>query len=45
MLRKKVSDDDLTELLKLVHLDYLVAREGGYDKCNDWHDVLSGGEK
>ncbi|CAD8195470.1 unnamed protein product [Paramecium octaurelia] len=45
MLRKKVSDDDLTELLRLVHLDYLVAREGGYDKCNDWNDVLSGGEK
>ncbi|CAD8089388.1 unnamed protein product [Paramecium primaurelia] len=45
MLRKKVTDDDLTELLRLVHLDYLVVREGGYDKCNDWNDVLSGGEK
>lgn len=45
MLRKRVSDDDLVKLLELVHLDYLVAREGGFDSVNDWSDVLSGGEK
>ena len=36
---------DLTKLLEHVRLDYLVAREGGYDTTNDWNDVLSGGEK
>ena len=33
------------ELLKEVRLEYLVAREGGWNKENDWNDVLSGGEK
>lgn len=39
------SDDQLFELLGQVRLDYLVEREGGWDKENDWNDVLSGGEK
>ena len=39
------SDDDLLELLNEVRLGYLVSREGGWDKENDWNDVLSGGEK
>jgi ABC-type uncharacterized transport system fused permease/ATPase subunit len=42
---KKVTDDDLFELLKEVRLEYLVSREGGWNKENDWNDVLSGGEK
>jgi len=28
-----------------VRLEYLVKREKGWDKENDWNDVLSGGEK
>jgi len=32
-------------VLKIVKLDYLVDREGTWDKENDWNDVLSGGEK
>ena len=38
-------DEELLELLKIVHLEYLVEREGGWDSIRDWQDVLSGGEK
>eukprot|EP00160_Parvularia_atlantis_P016072 Unigene4910_Nuclearia_a/m.15028 Unigene4910_Nuclearia_a/g.15028 ORF Unigene4910_Nuclearia_a/g.15028 Unigene4910_Nuclearia_a/m.15028 type:complete len:232 (-) Unigene4910_Nuclearia_a:83-778(-) len=40
-----VTDDALMEILRSVKLDYLVAREGGWDAVADWADVLSGGEK
>eukprot|EP00743_Colponemidia_sp_Colp-15_P001440 GILK01001579.1.p1 GENE.GILK01001579.1~~GILK01001579.1.p1 ORF type:complete len:694 (+),score=88.80 GILK01001579.1:74-2083(+) len=45
MQRKSLSDEWLLSLLDHVHLAYLVEREGGWDKVNDWNDVLSGGEK
>lgn len=45
MLRKRVSDEDIKQVLKDVYLDYLIDREGGLDAINDWNDVLSGGEK
>lgn len=45
MIAKGGSDEKLFELLGHVRLDYLVEREGGFDKENDWNDVLSGGEK
>jgi ABC-type uncharacterized transport system fused permease/ATPase subunit len=35
----------LQSILEEVKLGYLVGREGGWDKENDWNDVLSGGEK
>jgi ATP-binding cassette subfamily D (ALD) protein 3 len=42
---KKVSDADLMKYLEIVKLGYLVEREGGWDKENEWDDVLAGGEK
>ena len=39
------NDSELLDLLKIVHLEYLVEREGGWDSVRDWQDVLSGGEK
>jgi ABC-type uncharacterized transport system fused permease/ATPase subunit len=45
MIEKGGSDEKLLELLGHVRLAYLVDREGGFDKINDWNDVLSGGEK
>jgi len=45
MLRRKITDEYLREILCKVKLEYLVDREGGFDAINDWNDVLSGGEK
>lgn len=45
MMARGTSDEDLFKLLEVVRLAYLVDREGGWDKENDWNDVLSGGEK
>ena len=46
MMRKmRVGDNNLRVLLRKVHLEYLIEREGGFDVENDWNDVLSGGEK
>ena len=42
---KNCSDSELLDLLKIVHLEYLVEREGGWEAVRDWQDVLSGGEK
>jgi ATP-binding cassette subfamily D (ALD) long-chain fatty acid import protein len=39
------TDNDLHDLLQLVYLDYIPAREGGFDAVKEWKDVFSGGEK
>lgn len=44
-IRRGSTDTQLKEYLKLVHLEYLLEREGGLDAIADWLDVLSGGEK
>ncbi|KAG0366174.1 ABC transporter transmembrane region 2-domain-containing protein [Gamsiella multidivaricata] len=44
-LAKGFTDKKLLELLSIVHLGYLIDREGGWDSVQDWADVLSGGEK
>jgi ATP-binding cassette subfamily D (ALD) protein 3 len=44
-LSKGYEDSKISDLLKKVHLSYLIEREGGFDSVQDWADVLSGGEK
>ena len=39
------TDDDLLEILRLVKLEYLPEREGGWNTKKQWKDVFSGGEK
>eukprot|EP00842_Homolaphlyctis_polyrhiza_P004052 jgi/Hompol1/4648/HPOL_003791-RA len=38
------TDEDLCDILKMVYLDYIPAREGGFDAIKEWKDVFSGGE-
>ncbi|GLG93600.1 Multidrug resistance protein homolog 49 [Gryllus bimaculatus] len=45
MKAKGKTFDDLQQCLELVHLAYIVEREGGWHVVQDWKDVLSGGEK
>jgi len=42
---KGITDNMLIDALRLVQLDHLVEREGGFDAVADWMDKLSGGEK
>ncbi len=45
MRMKKITDDDLMQILDIVNLQPVVLREGGLSAFADWKDVLSGGEK
>ncbi|WFD26436.1 ATP-binding cassette long-chain fatty acid transporter pxa2 [Malassezia nana] len=45
MHAKGVSDEDLIEILKLLQIDNIVEREGGWDVMREWRDALSGGDK
>lgn len=36
---KGFTDKKLYELLSMVHLGYLIEREGGWDSVQDWADV------
>lgn len=41
----RINDEQLTDILDIVELKYLLGREHTFDSVNDWQDVLSGGEK
>lgn len=46
MLRRKINDKDIRELLKKVKLEYLEGRDkAGFNAIKEWKDVFSGGEK
>ena len=45
MASQNKTDEDIRQFLRLVKLDYIEQREGGFDSVNDWNDVLSGGQK
>jgi ATP-binding cassette subfamily D (ALD) long-chain fatty acid import protein len=45
MVSRSVTDDDLLQILKVVDMDHIVEREGGWDSIREWRDALSGGDK
>jgi ATP-binding cassette subfamily D (ALD) long-chain fatty acid import protein len=45
MIERGRTDSELMEILKLVKLEYIPSREGGWETKKQWKDVFSGGEK
>ncbi|KAJ2336338.1 ATP-binding cassette long-chain fatty acid transporter pxa2 [Coemansia sp. RSA 2681] len=45
MAAKATTDADLLAILKVVQLNHIVEREGGWDSVKTWRDALSGGDK
>uniref|UniRef100_U5ESG0 Putative long-chain acyl-coa transporter n=1 Tax=Corethrella appendiculata TaxID=1370023 RepID=U5ESG0_9DIPT len=44
MKRKNITEEKLKDIMKLVSLEHIVARDS-FDEIRDWKDTLSGGEK
>ena len=45
MHAKGKTDEDLMDILKIVQIQNIVEREGGWDVQREWRDALSGGDK
>jgi len=45
MIRANRTDEELMDILRIVHLAYIPEREGGWETKKEWKDVFSGGEK
>ncbi|KAJ4476647.1 adrenoleukodystrophy protein [Lentinula aciculospora] len=45
MTARGIKDDDLLKILKVVQMEAVVEREGGWDSVREWRDALSGGDK
>lgn len=45
MIRNNRTDEELMDILRIVHLDNIPKREGGWETKKEWKDVFSGGEK
>ncbi|BGP25421.1 ABC fatty acid transporter [Rhodotorula toruloides] len=45
MLERGITDANLLDILKMLELDSIVEREGGWDTQREWRDALSGGDK
>ena len=42
MKRRGLTDNDLEDILEIVHLKHIIRREGGWSTVGDWKDILSG---
>lgn len=45
MKEKNVTDQQLLDILKVVQIEHVVEREGGWDSEKEWTLALSGGDK
>ena len=45
MRDKRVSDNDLLQILKKVGIEHIADQEGGWDAEEEWRDVFSGGSQ
>lgn len=45
MKERNVTDEQLLSILKVVQIEHVVEREGGWDSEKEWTLALSGGDK
>ncbi|KDR85282.1 hypothetical protein GALMADRAFT_234056 [Galerina marginata CBS 339.88] len=45
MIQRDITDDDLLQILTVVHMGNIVEREGGWNAAKEWRETLSGGDQ
>lgn len=45
MKERNITDAQLLDILKVVQIEHIVEREGGWDAEKEWSLALSGGDK